>query len=302
MRFFIDDDTSRLFVLASSEPSEIPTLSIKLSPEQHVALLRHSVDSIDSHDLYMVRGEDYPLTANARLLSDEDKRYLRKYMPYVFYSLLRHFAGFFGDGQRLASAMAALREVRVDRRMEYAVPASSRVSYRGRHRMPREYVARTHWLLRDLGQAVRDSIRAVDSEPIDEFISQNVHSNAAFSHIKDDVVAALDRLNEHDIPSAWVLADCGHFELRDDVRDVRVGRRTDEVWCDSCANTRATYPEDDDDTPWDTRVLYNHSDGEWYTYEELEEEEEEDDSDTPIFGYSTNVLQVLSSTDRKSVV
>lgn len=296
MRFFIDDDTSRLFVLASS--TETPPISIKLSPEQHVALLRHSVDSINSHDLYMVRGADYPLTANARLLSDEDKRYLRKYMPYVFYDLLRHFAGFFGDGQRLSSAMAALREVRVDRRMEYAAPISSRVFYRG-HRMPREHVARTHWLLRDLGHAVRDSIRTEDPAPIDEFMEHNVHTGVVFGYLKDDVVAALDRLNsDHGIHPAWVLADCGHFELGEEVREVRVARRTDELWCEACVDTRAAVPMDDNDILWDTRCLYNHSDGEWYTYEE--EEEEDDDSATPIFGYSTNVLSILASTPFQS--
>jgi hypothetical protein len=101
---------------------------------------------------------------------------------------------------------------------------------------------------------------------------------------------AVDAINDMDwVGDNIVLTDCGHLSWNDETTTVE-----GEQWCQSCFEDDAVYVEHRDQYMRRDNV-YEHSDGNYYTYEEDEEldedEDEDDDEPTQLMGYTTNVLR-----------
>jgi hypothetical protein len=107
---------------------------------------------------------------------------------------------------------------------------------------------------------------------------------------------AMDAINDMDwVDDNIVLTDCGHLSWNDETNTVE-----GEQWCQSCFQDDAVYVEHRDEYMRRDNV-YEHSDGNYYTYEEDEEldEDEDEDDDEPrrLMGYSTNVMRHLVKDD-----
>ena len=89
------------------------------------------------------------------------------------------------------------------------------------------------------------------------------------------------------------MTDCGHLSWDNDTTTVE-----GEQWCQSCFEDDAVYVEHRDEYMRRDNV-YEHSDGNYYTYEEDEEldEDEDDDEPTQLMGYTTNVMRYVFRDD-----
>jgi len=104
---------------------------------------------------------------------------------------------------------------------------------------------------------------------------------------------AMEAINDMDwVGDTICIADCGHLSWGDDTTTV-----DGEQWCQSCFDEEAVYVRHRDEYMRRDNV-YEHSDGDYYTYEEDEELDEDDDEPTRLMGYSTNVLRHVVKDDR----
>jgi hypothetical protein len=131
-----------------------------------------------------------------------------------------------------------------------------------------------------LGELVATAIKDGDSCPVDEFLMEEC-DGAGIN--QSALVSTLD-----DVLDLGVMeCDCGHIEYK--IETHAIGRGGRDTWCEACFTESAVYVENRDEY-WHIDDAYQHSNGDYYSYEEEEEDCEEDDDPDNLMAYSTNVL------------
>jgi len=104
---------------------------------------------------------------------------------------------------------------------------------------------------------------------------------------------AIEAVNDMDwVGDTICITECGHLSWGDDTSTVE-----GEQWCQSCFDEDAVYVRHRDEYMRRDNV-YEHSDGDYYTYDEEDSDEDEDDDEpTQLMGYSTNVLRHVTKDD-----
>jgi hypothetical protein len=89
----------------------------------------------------------------------------------------------------------------------------------------------------------------------------------------------------------FVLAYCGHVAFEDDCGEVMCSH-TAEIWCEDCTNDCAVYVEDTEQLT-DQRYAYEHSTGDYYSYEEAEDAQDTVENCSLVMRYHTSILAEL---------
>ena len=148
-----------------------------------------------------------------------------------------------------------------------------------------------------LGALVCHAIHSQDVSDLQDFLMESASDGVDIERIIFNRIK--EGLAKHDVDLDMSMAGCGHYERDGNIHSI--GRRGNDTVCESCHESEVEYCEDGDYD--DMREnLWEHSNGNYYSYEEEDEEDEDDtysddDSSTgdpdQLMGYSVDVTRIL---------